>query len=150
MRLQGRPEDATLQGRPEDVTLQGRPEDVTLQGRPEDVTLQGGTFHVADAPDEIFHAAYAPDRNRISEFRHLPNFQLPHVHGPMYAYGHEIAQRSFFGPSGGKSRAAHPFSILPKSSFEVFCLQVSKPRGASAGIAKRNHYFPYSADFQSL
>ncbi len=69
-----------LQGRPEDVTLQGRPEDVTLQGRPEDVTLQGVTFHAADAPDEIFHAAYAPDRNRISEFRHLPNFQLPHVH----------------------------------------------------------------------
>ena len=78
--LQGRPEDVTLQGRPKDATFQGRPEDATLQGRPEDVTLQGVTFHAADAPDEIFHAAYAPDRNRISEFRHLPNFQLPHVH----------------------------------------------------------------------
>ena len=40
----------------------------------------GVTFHAADAPDEISHAAYAPDRNRISEFQHLPNFQLPHVH----------------------------------------------------------------------
>ena len=25
-------------------------------------------------------AANVPDRNRISEFQHLPNFQLPHVH----------------------------------------------------------------------
>ena len=106
-----------------------------LQGRPEDVTPQGVTFHAADAPDEIFHAAYAPDRNRISEFRHLPNFQLPHVHArhaatayvPVYAAKcpvtpspYEIAQRFFFGPSGGKSNAADPFSILPKSTFELF------------------------------
>ena len=27
----------------------------------------------------------------------------------------------FFGPSGGKSNAAHPFSILPPSNFELFC-----------------------------
>ena len=33
---------------------------------------------------------------------------------------HEIAQRSFFGPSGGKSGAADPFSILPRSIFEFF------------------------------
>ena len=124
-----------LQGRPEDVTLQGRPEDATLQGRPGDVTLHGVTFHAADAPDEIFRAAYAPDRNRISEFRHLPNFQLPHVHArhatsayihvyaakcPVTPSPYEISQRSFFGPSGGKSNAAHPFSILPKSTFELF------------------------------
>ena len=36
-------------------------------------------------PSEAFmprpsEAANAPDRNRISEFQHLPNFQLPHVH----------------------------------------------------------------------
>ena len=105
--------------------LQGRPEDVTLQGRPEDVTLQGVTFHAADAPD----------RNRISEFRHLPNFQLPHVHArhatsayihvyaakcPVTPSPYEIAQRFFFGPSGGKSGAADPFSILPRSILRFF------------------------------
>ena len=34
-------------------------------------------------PSEAFMprpAANAPDRNRTSEFQHLPNFQLPHVH----------------------------------------------------------------------
>ena len=37
-----------------------------------------------------------------------------------YAHRHEFAQRSFFGPSGGKSNAAHPFLILPRSIFELF------------------------------
>ena len=94
----------------------------------------------------------------ISQFRHLPNFQLGHAHVP-HVYVHvyarpppargirnpnmlkvsgatsteiyrdpakptkinHIAQRSFFGPSGGKSNAADPFSILPRSNFELFC-----------------------------
>ena len=37
-----------------------------------------------------------------------------------YAECYEIAQRSFFGPSGGKSDAADPFLILPGSIFELF------------------------------
>ena len=48
----------------------------------------GGTFHAAYAPVATFRAANALDGNRgsrmhqiyISEFRHLLNFQLPHVH----------------------------------------------------------------------
>ena len=32
-----------------------------------------------------------------------------------YADRHEIAQRSFFRPSGGKSDSADPFLILPRS-----------------------------------
>ena len=98
----------------------------------------------------------------LSQFRHLPNFQLGHAHVPrVYVHVYtrppparpparairnpnmlkvsgatsteiyrdpakptkinHIAQRSFFGPSGGKSNAAHPFSILPRSNFELFC-----------------------------
>ena len=37
-----------------------------------------------------------------------------------YPECYEIAQRSFFGPSGGKSDAADPFLILPGSIFELF------------------------------
>ena len=33
----------------------------------------------------------------------------------------QISPTLFFGHSGGKSDAADPFSILPKSSFELFC-----------------------------
>ena len=34
---------------------------------------------------------------------------------------HKSTQRSFGGPSGGKSDAADPFLIVPRSNFELFC-----------------------------
>ena len=37
-----------------------------------------------------------------------------------YAERYELAQRSFFGPSGSKSDAADPFLILPRFNFELF------------------------------
>ena len=42
--------------------------------------LEIRSIQVAEVPGVTFQAANAPDRNRISEFQHLPNFQLPHVH----------------------------------------------------------------------
>ena len=37
-----------------------------------------------------------------------------------YAERYGLAQRSFFGPSGGKSDAADPFLMLPGSILELF------------------------------
>ena len=48
-----------------------------------------------------------------------------------------IAQRSFFGPSGGKSNAAHPVSILPRCNFELFCDVVVMESFRSAASAVR-------------
>ena len=43
-----------------------------------------------------------------------------------YTHRREIAQRSFFGPSGGKSNAAHPFLVLPSSIFALFVRRFSR------------------------
>ena len=37
----------------------------------------------------------------------------------MYVNGHEIAQRSFFGPSGGKSDTARSFLMVPRPTFDI-------------------------------
>ena len=42
------------------------------------------------------------------------------IHKSSYADRHEIAQRCFFGPSGGKSSAVHPLLILPRPNFILF------------------------------
>ena len=36
-----------------------------------------------------------------------------------YADRHEVAQRSFFGPSGGKSDAVRSFLMVPRPTFDI-------------------------------